>query len=301
MSQGSRERPAASSCRSTVAPPPSWYSTGMPASRRRSCSRADAPEAANEIALGPDTLAALHKHVGDDVSVVGPDGTALDLRVVGQIVPPAAVDSLESFGNGAVIPIATAEQATGGGPPPTPDAFLVTFRPGVDRTAALARLDQLFPRTVLVAPSSVDVDTLRHVDWLPVVLAGLVGLVTAGTLVHVVVSNARRRRRELGVLRALGFTGSQVVASVTCMATVLVLGMLLIGLPAGHRRGPRRVDGHRRRPRDGGAAGCSRAVVAAAGAGRPRRWGRRLGVAGVAHHPPAAGACHQSGVSAAAR
>jgi predicted lysophospholipase L1 biosynthesis ABC-type transport system permease subunit len=152
---------------------------------------------------------------------------------VGQIVPPAAVDSLESFGNGAVIPIATAEQATGGGPPPTPDAFLVTFRPGVDRTAALARLDQLFPRTVLVAPSSVDVDTLRHVDWLPVVLAGLVGLVTAGTLVHVVVSNARRRRRELGVLRALGFTGSQVVASVTCMATVLVLGMLLIGLPLG--------------------------------------------------------------------
>jgi ABC-type antimicrobial peptide transport system permease subunit len=97
----------------------------------------------------------------------------------------------------------------------------------------LARLEQLFPRTVLVAPFSVDVDTLRRVDWLPVALAGLVGLLTIGTFAHIIAMSVRRRRRDFGVLQAIGFTNAQIGSVVLAMAVVVSLLMLLIGVPIG--------------------------------------------------------------------
>ena len=192
-----------------------------------------APTAADEIAVGRQTLAALHKHVGDLVAVSSPQGQVVQLRIVGTVVPLSAVDALESFGDGALIPIATARMTAGPGQPLIPSSYLVTFRQGVDRGAALARLEQLFPRTVLVAPSSVDVDTLRRVDWLPVALAGLVGLLTAGTLAHVIITSVRRHRRDFGVLQAIGFTNAQIGAVVQSMAVVVSIVMLVIGVPIG--------------------------------------------------------------------
>jgi len=191
-----------------------------------------APLAADEIGLGRQTLDALHKHVGDLVTVASPEGQLLQLRIVGAIVPMSSVDSLESFGDGALVPFATAQRA-GPDQPLIPSSYLVTFRPGVDRAEALTRLEQLFPRTVLVAPSSVDVDTLRRVDWLPVALAGFVGLLTIGTLAHLIITRVRRRRHDFGVLRAIGFANTQIGAAVVGMALVVTLVMLMIGLPLG--------------------------------------------------------------------
>jgi FtsX-like permease family len=192
-----------------------------------------APSGADEIGLGAQTLAALRKHVGDVVTVGSPQGQVVQLRVVGTIVPMSAVDSLESFGDGALVPLATAQQTSGPDQPLVPSDYLVTFRQGIDRSAALSRLEHLFPRTVLVAPTSVDVDTLRRVDWLPVALAGLVALLTIGTLAHVMVTSVRRRRRDFGVLRAVGFTGGQLRTVVVAMAVVVALVVLAIGVPLG--------------------------------------------------------------------
>jgi FtsX-like permease family len=192
-----------------------------------------APAGLGEIGVGPQTLAALHKHVGDTVAVASPQGQVLQLRVVGTIVPMSAVDSLESFGDGALLPLATARQAAGPDQPLIPSDYLVTFRDGIDRRAALTRLEDLFPRTVLVAPTSVDVDSLRRVDWLPVALAGLVGLLTVGTLAHVMITSVRRRRRDFGVLRAVGFTGAQLGAVVVAMAVAVALVVLAVGVPLG--------------------------------------------------------------------
>jgi hypothetical protein len=191
-----------------------------------------APVAADEIAVGPSTLQALHKRVGDQVTVEAPNGESLKVRVVGTIVPPSSVEPLQSFGRGAVVPFVTA-QASGPDQPKTPDSYLVTLRPGVDRPAAMARLETLFPRTVLVAPSSVDVDTLRRVDWLPIVLAVLIGALTIGMLAHLVLTSVPRRRREIGVLRALGFTKAQTVGAVVCMAALMAVVILAIGVPLG--------------------------------------------------------------------
>ena len=192
-----------------------------------------APVAADEIAVGPSTLQALHKRVGDQVTVEAPNGTSLKVHIVGTVVPLSSVNSLQSFGRGAVVPFATAQASSGPGQPLAPDSYLVTFRPGVDRPAAMARLENLFPRTLLVAPSSVDVDTLRRVDWLPIVLAVLIGALTIGMLAHLVLTSVPRRRREIGVLRALGFTKAQTVGAVLCMAALMAVVILAIGVPLG--------------------------------------------------------------------
>jgi hypothetical protein len=192
-----------------------------------------APAGVGEIAVGPQTLAALHKHVGDTVLVGSPQGQGLQFRVVGTIVPMSAVDPLESFGDGALMPLATAQQIAGPDQPLVVSDYLVTFGHGIDRGAALTRLESLFPRTVLVAPMSADVDTLRRVDWLPVALAGLVGVLTVGTLAHVMITSVRRRRRDFGVLRAVGFTGGQLGSVVVTMAVAVALVVLTVGVPLG--------------------------------------------------------------------
>ena len=46
-------------------------------------------------------------------------------------------------------------------------------------------------------------------------------------------SKLRRRRRDLALLKALGFTGTQVSAAVSVQATVVGIVGLVVGLPLG--------------------------------------------------------------------
>jgi putative ABC transport system permease protein len=52
-------------------------------------------------------------------------------------------------------------------------------------------------------------------------------------LVHTLVSSVRRRRRDLAILRALGFVRSQVSLTVAWQATTIVVIALVVGLPLG--------------------------------------------------------------------
>jgi putative ABC transport system permease protein len=55
----------------------------------------------------------------------------------------------------------------------------------------------------------------------------------AAALGHALVTSVRRRRRELAILKTLGFTRAQVVAAVAWQATTVAAIGLLIGLPLG--------------------------------------------------------------------
>ncbi len=70
-------------------------------------------------------------------------------------------------------------------------------------------------------------------DAAPAVVAGAMALVAVATLVHALVTTVRRRRRDLAVLRTLGFTGRQVLATVTWQATALVAAATIVARPAG--------------------------------------------------------------------
>jgi ABC-type lipoprotein release transport system permease subunit len=56
---------------------------------------------------------------------------------------------------------------------------------------------------------------------------------TVGTLAHVMITGVNRRRRDLAVLKALGFTRSQVLRVVSWEASALAAVALLAGMPLG--------------------------------------------------------------------
>jgi hypothetical protein len=116
------------------------------------------------------------------------------------------------------------------------------LRPGVDPGGALdglredmARWDVngfgLFEYPDPVRPAEiVDAGELRSVPTLVAVL--LVGSATVALSTAVVLS-VRARRRDLAVLRALGFTGDQVRRSVRVQSLATMVVALVIGLPVG--------------------------------------------------------------------
>jgi len=75
--------------------------------------------------------------------------------------------------------------------------------------------------------------SLASIAGLPVALAGLLALIAAGTLAHALASSSRRRRRDLAILKTLGFIRWQIRRAVAWQATTIAAIALLIGLPAG--------------------------------------------------------------------
>ena len=55
----------------------------------------------------------------------------------------------------------------------------------------------------------------------------------AATLAHLLVVSVSRRRRDLGLLKVLGFVNRQVVATVSWQATTLALVGVVVGVPLG--------------------------------------------------------------------
>jgi predicted lysophospholipase L1 biosynthesis ABC-type transport system permease subunit len=61
----------------------------------------------------------------------------------------------------------------------------------------------------------------------------VLALMAVGTLAHTLVSSTRRRRRDLAILKTLGFARPQLRGTVAWQATTLLAIALLIGLPTG--------------------------------------------------------------------
>ncbi len=72
-----------------------------------------------------------------------------------------------------------------------------------------------------------------QVRRLPAALAGLLAVMAALTIAHLLITGIRRRRRELAVLRALGFVPRRVSWAIAWQATTVVMVAVVIGLPLG--------------------------------------------------------------------
>ena len=97
----------------------------------------------------------------------------------------------------------------------------------------------------------------------PLIFGGILAIQAASTLVHLLVLSVSRRRRERGLLRALGFVERQLVATVAWQAMALAAVGIVIGVPLGVVLGRRGVGRVRQQPR--GCAGAGRAVLASRG------------------------------------
>jgi ABC-type antimicrobial peptide transport system permease subunit len=112
---------------------------------------------------------------------------------------------------------------------------VLSWREGVDPEEAERRLELPHPEALLYARPEPpgEVANLGDVDALPPLLAVFLAVLAVGAVAHAVVMSIRRRRRELAVLRALGFTRRQAAGTVSWQATALVVVGLVGGVPLG--------------------------------------------------------------------
>ena len=188
------------------------------------------PDAPGEIALGGRELRALGKSVGDTVLAKGPHGQ-VPLRVTGEVVlSPEITNEQTQLGSGAVMTMQGAA-AVSGSPMPR-NVFLVSLRNPAS-PAAISSLKQQFPGTVLPAVAPPEVRDLSGVSGLPLILAFVLMLLACGIIAHTLLTSVRRRRRDLAILKTVGFVTSQVRATVAWQATALACAGLIVGVPLG--------------------------------------------------------------------
>lgn len=192
-----------------------------------------APIGADEVALGRGTLALLGKEIGDTV-VIGGSTVDVTATVVGEVVAPATISTAMDLDSGGVITFELATVAFGEVEQPfAPAGFLVDLDDTGDREAMLDRLREDFPGTVLGPMKPLDVADLERVRGVPYLLAGLLGALALVSVVVTLASAARRRRREVAVLRSLGLARDQLRRLVSGEASTFVLLAVAAGIPAG--------------------------------------------------------------------
>jgi ABC-type lipoprotein release transport system permease subunit len=206
-----------------------------------------APRSRDEIAFGGDTMDDLDVSIGDEIEVT--NTVAIDdegrtesvqqrMRVVGRAALPSMGEG-GGPGRGAAVTFAgMAELATPAQDEVTdeirPNAYFVDFREGTDADAAAARLraaaadEDQWRRWARLQP--LEADRLRR---LPFAVALVVGALALGTLLHVTLATARRRRRELAVLKSMGFVRGQLRVTMWVQASTLAVTTMVIAIPAG--------------------------------------------------------------------
>ncbi len=195
------------------------------------------PTGTDEIMLGTRDLSRLHLHLGDTIPGLTLAGVVdkRPLRVVGVGIFPTISDDL-GLGQGAYITTQRVSTALTVGMP-GPDTILIRFRPGTDKAAAISRLNRTLgeqgPVGVWAPDQPVDLINFGRVENLPLAVGGLLGLLAAGTLAHLLITSIRRRRGDLAVLKILGFVPGQLRRTVAWQANTIAVIALAFGVPIG--------------------------------------------------------------------
>ncbi len=224
-------------------------------------------EASNQVVMGAATLDVLHKKVGETVFLSY--GTPADapiyipptpLTIVGTATFPAVgfeslVADHTSMGTGAMFSeaifppafkraVETRDPNLNG-----PELVFVRLRNGVRPVAGRADLERIADAadkvlaadphssgqnvTVLGVQRPAQIVNYHSIGSTPVVLA--VGL-AAGAIAALgltLAASVRRRRRDLALLKTLGFTQRQLAAAVAWQATVAAITGVIVGIPLG--------------------------------------------------------------------
>jgi putative ABC transport system permease protein len=196
----------------------------------------------DEVVLGQATATALGAELGDRVTVTRVDDGTVDYVVVGLAVSYGTDVVDQGFHvtdrglEGLTVPCGTT--ADGESDPddeqPCADAevqeVVARTKPEADPEAVAERLGVA---EMLPIPTPSIVDRFREIGPVPWYLAGMLGVLGAGGLMHASLMASRRRGRELAIARALGFTPGQAAAAVRWQGLTTAVAGLVLGLAAG--------------------------------------------------------------------
>jgi predicted lysophospholipase L1 biosynthesis ABC-type transport system permease subunit len=187
-----------------------------------------APDGPNEIAFAPTTMKSLGVSIGDRVRVAEERAT-----VVGEALLPAT--SHTDYDQSAWMTAAGLTRAVG---PPSDngeDYLLVKWARGTDVVAAEKRVariggSDLFAEAAVLPTAVAD---LSRIEDLPLALGAFFALLACATVAHALVTTVRRRRHDLAVLRAVGFTRRQTREAIAWQSSLLAIVGLIVGVPVG--------------------------------------------------------------------
>ncbi len=226
-------------------------------------------EKPDQIVLGAATMAELHKRLGDTVVVSyqsGKNGPTYipptRLVIVGTATMPAVgfaslISDHTSMGNGAHVPdsiisarfqnaVSTPYRTLNG-----PNLIFVRIRAGVAPSTGLANLRRIaasanrdfalvpggagLGNTVVVqgVQRPAEIVDYRTIGFTPALLVAALGAGAVVALALTLMASVRRRRRDLALLKTLGFTQRQLAAAVAWQASVSALIGVVIGVPVG--------------------------------------------------------------------
>jgi len=206
-------------------------------------------ESSGQVVLGGETMAAVHKQIGDSVSVQIPPGKERRLVIAGTATMPTVGIQLggthPSMGAGALVPaslIPASVSNVNNVTPYGPSAIFVRLRSGANEAVALAALQRMagqlttptnYGVAVLPVQRPAEIINYRSMGTTPALLG--LGLAAGATiaLCLTLIASVRRRRRDLALLKTLGFTRRQLAATVAWQASVAVGIGTVIGIPVG--------------------------------------------------------------------
>jgi ABC-type lipoprotein release transport system permease subunit len=189
------------------------------------------PIRSDEIALGAVTMRRLGVSIGDTVEVQSlvTGSEAYEMSVVGTAVINDTYEA--SPGRGAVVTpdwvVEAAPEAQ------TPDPYVVRLRPDAEPGALRAELEEKYAGTVATPIKQIAILNVERIAYVPVALAGVIGLLAVAALAHALLVSSRRQRGQFAVLKAIGMHRSQVMWTIVWQATVLGLVAVLAGIPLG--------------------------------------------------------------------
>ncbi len=208
------------------------------------------PGASDEVVLGAKTMRQVGARVGSTVRIALSESSSAggttrvrSFRVVGTTVLPPDFSGA-SLGTGAVF---TLDGLLG---PVCPGgarnhacvsalldadsgAFLVRTTPGPQGSAALAALSRDYPSQVSFPRPPTDLVNFGEAVNFPLIFGLIVVLFGVATLLHMLLSSLNRRRREMGLLKSLGFVRRQVALSVSWQTTTVAAIGIVLGVPLG--------------------------------------------------------------------
>jgi len=226
-------------------------------------------DAAKQIVLGAATMAQLHKHLGQYVTVTY--GSPADapiyvpptrLLIVGTATFPAigfasTISDHTSMGSGVYFSFQMFpkqfDAGINSGPDPAldgPNLALVRIRQGAPPVAALASLQHVAaaankvyaaaeggPEGNQLAVQGVqrpaEIVNYRTIGLTPTYLVSGLALGAIVALALTLLASVRQRRRDLALLKTVGFVRRQLAAAVAWQATVAAVVGIVVGIPLG--------------------------------------------------------------------
>lgn len=189
-----------------------------------------APSTPTEVALGSASMKKLGVGIGDSVEFTDPADPAstFSFDVVGEVVVNTTLS--ERPGIGGLVTSAAIDVLS---PETLSQNYVVWVDDVADRDAALAALEQAFPTTYLERSTPRQVTNLGLVSGQPILLALVIAVLAGAALIHALITSVRGSRRQIGVLKSIGFTNRQVLSTVTWHASSLSAAALVVGIPMG--------------------------------------------------------------------